>query len=188
MKPQRFAPLATALLVAAIPSLASVQVRIYEDGPDVIAEAIGNLDLPPSTTLAACGGTPGLTPNGAVAPAFGVICVGSGTGFAYSITGPASFGTGFGRYADSSSGGLFGVTGTLGLLATDGPRIRSRSTWTNTSLASLGLTPGDLGTWQLANGEQITARAEVPGPLGLLGVAAMWGWARRLRKRIREAG
>ena len=26
-----------------------------------------------------------------------------------------------------------------------------------------------------------------PAPAGLLGVAAMWGWARRLRKRIRGA-
>lgn len=171
----------------ASPSMAAVTITIAQQGPDVIARAIGTLDLPPSSNEAHCGGVPGLIQDGAIAPGIGAICLGSGSGYTYSISGPSTFGTGLGRYADSSDGGLFGLNSSLGILASKGTIIDSTSTWRNTSISDLGITPGDLGTWQLGHpGEgTITARAEVPGPLGFLGAAGLWSWSRRLRARVR---
>ena len=165
---------------------AAVDITIMQEGPDVIARAFGTLDLPPSTINAHCGGVPGTIPDGAIAPDIGAICVGSGGGFAYSITGPSSFGAGPGRYADTSSGGLFGFNSALGILATSGTIIDSTSTWSGATLADLGISPGGLGTWQTPGGS-VTARAEVPAPIGLLGVGAMLTWTRILRRKITEA-
>lgn len=175
------------ITTSAFPSMAAVSVTIAQHGPDVIARAIGTLDLPPASNEAHCGGVPGLIPDGAIAPGIGAICLGSGSGYAYSISGPNTFGTGPGRYADSSEGGLFGLNSSLGILATNSTIIDSISTWKNTSLSDLGITPGDLGTWQLGHsGEgRITARAEVPAPLGLIGAAGLWSFSRRLRARVR---
>lgn len=180
-----FIPTASALLLFASPALASVQISIYEAGPDVIAEAVGSLDLSGIADVTHCGGGPGLITDGAIAPALGAVCTGSGQGFAYSITGTSSFGAGFGRYADESAGPLFGVNGALGLLAASGPTINSRSVWRNATLASLGLKPGQIGAWQL-NGQPIEATA-TPGPAGPLAAAVGFGWAKRLRQRIRGA-
>lgn len=180
-----FPPAVAALLLSASPALASVEIRIFESGADVIAEAFGTLSLPSASGPTYCGGGPGVIPNGAIAPALGAVCVGSGQGFSYSITGPSSFGSGFGRYADESTGPVFGVNGALGLLATAGSTVNSRSIWRNADLADLGLQPGTLGTWQLG-GEAITATA-TPGPLGILSVATGWVCARRLRRRINSA-
>jgi hypothetical protein len=178
-----FIPAASALLLSASPALASVQIRIFESGADVVAEAIGSLSLPPTTMTTHCGGAPGVIPVGAIAPALGAVCVGSGQGFSYSITGPTSFGAGFGRYADESTGPVFGVNGALGLLATAGPTVNSVSIWRNAGLADLGLQPGTLGTWQVGS-ESITATA-TPGPFGILAAVLGWSWARRLRRRIK---
>ena len=178
-------PAASALLLFASPALASVQIRIFESGADVVAEAIGSLSLPVTTTTTHCGGAPGVIPFGAIAPALGAVCVGSGQGFSYTITGPTSFGVGLPRLADESTGPVFGVNGALGLLATAGPTVNSRSIWRNADLAALGLQPGTLGTWQVGS-ESITATA-TPGPLGILAAISGWSWSRRLRERIRRA-
>lgn len=171
----------------ASPSIAAVTITIAQHGPDVIARAIGTLNLSPTTNEAHCGGVPGLIPDGAIAPGIGAICLGSGSGYTYSISGPSTFGTGLGRYANSSDGGLFGLNSSLGILASNSTIIDSTSVWKDTSLSDLGITPGDLGTWQLGHsGEgRITARAEVPAPLGLIGAAGLWSFSRRLRARVR---
>lgn len=178
--------LVTAAFVAS-PALASVQISIDQIGPDVIAKAVGRLNVPPSLTVAHCGGVPNLIPDGALAPAIGAVCVGSGSGFSYSIAGPSSFGAGFGRYADSSTGGLFGFNSALGILAADGNIINSSSTWQNTSLADLGLTPGNLGTWTVSNSNDQILVVATPGPLGIMGTLGLFGWSRKLRQRIRES-
>lgn len=178
-----------ALLLTASPAVASVQITIYQRGSNVIAEAIGSLNLPPTSSTSHCGGAPGVLANGAISPALGAICVGSGQGYTYSISGgPTTFGGSLGRSADESWGDLFGLNSSLDLLATAGPIVDSQSIWRDTTLADLGLQPGPIGTWTLNHPAEgtITATA-TPAPLGLLGLSAMWAWTRRLRRRIREA-
>lgn len=185
---RRFIPASVVLLAAlGTGALAAVQIRIFELGPDVIAEAVGSLSLPPpvSTTPTHCGGTPGLFPNGAIAPSIGAICVGRGSsGFSYSIAGPQTIGLGAARPADESSGELFGLNSTLSLLATAGPEVDARSTWRNASIQTLGLRR-ETTTWSLTNGETVTLEV-VPAPMGLLGATGGWAFARRLRARIRR--
>lgn len=180
---------ATAALLTASLAVASVQITIYQSGPDVIAEAIGSLNLPPTSSTSHCGGAPGVLANGAISPALGAICTGSGAGFTYSLDGgPTNFGSSMGRSADESWGTLFGVNGSLNLLATAGSQVDSQSIWRNTSLADLGLQPGLIGTWTLDHpAEGTIAVTATPAPLGLLGLGALWAWARQLRRRIREA-
>lgn len=176
---------AAVLILAGLAAFASVKIDVYESGADVIARATGLLDLPAPLGSAYCGGSPGVIPNGAIAPASGSICLGSGQGFTYPITGPTGFGVGPGRYADESTGNLFGFNASLGILATPTSVVDSQSIWRNTTLAQLGLQSGDLGTWYVGD-QAITARASVPGPFGFLGVLAFWEWSRRLRHRIRS--
>lgn len=171
------------------PAMAAVQITIYESGSNVIAEATGTLNLPPTSGTTHCGGAPGVLANGAISPALGAICVGSGQGYTYSLDGgPTSFGGSLGRSADESWGSLFGLNSSLGLLATAGSIVDSHSIWRNTTLADLGLQSGPIGTWKLKHpGEGTITATATPAPLGLLGLGAMWAWARRLRRRIREA-
>lgn len=42
--------LAATVLLSPSKSTAAVQIKIFQDGPDTVAEAIGALDLPPSVT------------------------------------------------------------------------------------------------------------------------------------------
>ena len=81
-----------------------------------------------------------------------------------------------------------------------GATINSSSTFSGISLASLGMTTsGTLGTWTLVDpgdpsyiGDTISVQvnasrspASVPGPLPILGLAAAFGFSRKLRKRIK---
>ncbi len=87
---------------------------------------------------------------------------------------------------------------------TYGTPINSSATFNNTTLAALGFTTtGLIGSWFITTyfeNESTTdavdtinvvvgspAAAAVPGPLPLLGVAATFGWSRRLRHRIANA-
>lgn len=185
-----FAAALAALLTTATsaPAMAAVQITIYERGSDVIAEASGTLNLPPISSTSHCGGAPRVIADGAISPALGAICVGSGAGFVYSLDGgPTTFGESIGRSADESWGSLFGINSSLRLMATAGPIVDSQSIWPNTRLSDLGLQPGPIGTWTLDHpAEGTITAAATPAPLGLLGLGAMLGWARRLRRRIRH--
>ena len=174
--------LAATVLLSPSRSTAAVQIKIFQDGADTVAEAIGALDLPPSVTIAHCGGTPGLFEHGAIAPAISAICLGPAqAGFAYRLTGPTTFGLGLGKAADASSGTFFGINGNLGLLAVSNPDVNSRSIWYNTTLADLGLQPGSLASWQV--NDQEIKMAATPAPLPILASLGLFSWARKLRSR-----
>lgn len=181
---KRFLPLAASVLLFSSPAMASVQITIFEDGKNTIAEAVGSLDLPLSSTIAHCGGIPGLIPNGAVAPARSALCLGPAQGgFVYSITGPTAFGNSLGKHADESSGSFFGINGSIGIMALSSSEVNARSIWRNTSLKDLGIQPNSVNTW-LVNNQEIKMVA-TPGPLPVLGAIGLFGWARKLRNRIR---
>lgn len=178
-------PLMVALPLMATPSHAAIQITIAQDGPHVVARAIGSLPPAVSSNELHCGGFPGLLPHGGIAPSIGAICLGSGAGWAYRVTGPSSI-DGLARLADASSGSLFGVNGALGLLASASTTVNSSSTWHNITLADFGLQPGSIASWQVAGGEPITL-AVAPSPLGILGAVCSWRASRQLRHRIRGA-
>lgn len=180
--------LATLLLVTA--AAADVYITLTQSGPDVIARALGSLDLPPSPDIAHCGGTPGLFPSGAISPALGAICVGRGTGgFSYSIAGPSSFGPLWGQPATLSSGNFFGFSGTTGELVTASPEVDATSIWRNTTLADLGFTQfGPVAEWSTLtpNAERVSL-VVVPAPIAFLAPLFAFLAGRKLRQRIRAS-
>lgn len=192
--------LGAGLSLLAIPAgRADVLIELVESGSDVIATALGSLNLPTSNTITYCGNGPGQNLNGAIDPTIGAICVGpGGTGFEYMINigGTTSFGTQMGTEANSATGTFFGVngtqmllgspSGTQGLLNVDGKSIFSNKTLADLGISSLGV----IGTWTLpdpASGpdQTITLRA-TPGPLAVLGLPFAYGWSRTLRRRIQK--
>jgi hypothetical protein len=58
---------------------------------------------------------------------------------------------------------------------TEGERTVTISSWAYNDVPGAPITVGDTGS------------AEVPGPIGLAGLAAGAAWSRKLRRRIRQA-
>jgi hypothetical protein len=94
--------------------------------------------------------------------------------------------------------GTSSFTGFTSIFAIDtayvqGSAISFLGTFTNTTLASLGLssTTGLLGTWTIGS-DSIKlyagpAPTNVPGPLPLLGASAAFGFSRKLRSRLHRS-
>jgi len=184
--------------------------NIFESGFDVVVQTSGSLNLPAQLP------PPTFLPNpiqcqvfGAIISSFGYVGVcGPGTDLnQYPVTGPSAFsGSQSVSVASSNYSGINSVISGVSFPVfaidpayTNGSPINSNIIYNNRTLAGLGFTTtGLLGSWQL-NGVsgpdgQINvvlgppaAAAAVPGPLPLLGVAAAFGWSRRLRRRITTA-
>jgi hypothetical protein len=167
-------------------------LEFTQQGADVQLNVSSSLTglIPPTLNSSACLGnilTPSVGRNlaGCVSP-----------GYAYSIVGPANFGT------DTNSS--FAYTGNAFFLSAsseivlpttyaNGDSITGTGVFAGQTLSSLGLSstnPGDvLGTWTVGT-DSIEVRiggggVAVPGPLPLLGAAAAFAHSRRLRTRIR---
>jgi hypothetical protein len=186
------------------PAQAVLIFNFYELGGNLVVEGTGSLNLPSSPSYTGhCGtaelyldysfrtcATPGLQVN------------------SYGITGPTTLGAGIVPtlvWSSSNSGigltisylaGGFGIDSTYVSRAS----IFSSSTFNGITLTSLGMpSSGTLGTWTLVDpndptyvGDTISVQvnasrssASVPGPLPILGVAAAFGFSRKLRKRIK---
>lgn len=173
---------------------ASFVVTFLEDGGDVYAIGVGNLNYSDlvfvgeesgPNFLDSAGGSLLLGP----APAKGARAYSGG------ITGPATFGTGaFAAvdagvsYTPDEGGG--GIDGAAGLLyvpasyASDDP-LTLFAVWTGVTFAKLGLTPGTFTwTWGTSNPDSLTVIVSAvpePSSLGLLalGALALAGVARR---------
>lgn len=187
---RRKAAITVAALLLLLPAAADVFITVFQNGPDVVARAVGTLDLPPSPTISHCGGTPGLFPSGAISPSLGALCLGKGTGgFSYSIAGPQSFGPLWGRPASLSSGNFFGFSGTTGELVTASPEVDAISIWRDTTLSDLGfLDFGPIAEWTtLHPSPKRIALAVVPGPLAILAPLFAYRHSRILRQRLRSS-
>jgi hypothetical protein len=183
------------------PAQAVLIFNFYESGGNLVVEGTGSLNLPSLPSFSDnCGGLISLQYGFCTGP-WGYINVGN-------ITGPTTLGTGIAPVSSSSSdsgialaldyaSGFFGI----GFPYSPGDPIFSRSTFSGITLASLGMTtPGTLGTWTLFDpndssyvGDTISVQvnaggspANVPGPLPILGLAAAFGFSRKLRKRIKR--
>ena len=126
-------------------------VMLEEVGANVVASGSGVLDL---TGLSAPGGFfgyPGIGAGAAVIE-LGPVCD-TCEWFDYTgISGPANFGSGTGFNASSGIGDFVGVFGAEGVLVTpvdySGALLTSTDTFSGSSYASLGVTPGTyVWTW-----------------------------------------
>jgi hypothetical protein len=197
---RRFSPLLAApaaLLLIQGQAKAFLTYNIFESGGNVVVQTSGSLDLPGATGAAPVN----CNLNGAIVSSLGAICTGIDTmGAGYLITGPTVFNGTVDAFGASSVSGIFtGMIGTdnkfyIDPAYTSATPIVSSATFNGTTLAALGFTTtGLIGTWTLNGtsesiqvflGPPTPSGAAVPGPLPLFGVAAAFGWSRRLRKRI----
>ena len=176
--------------------------NIFESGGDVVVQTSGALDLTGATTTrnGTCGS------QGVIYSLEAFVCTGSNTVnlSIYDITGPSLFDGYVSAFGASNVSGMSTfIQASISGFAIDptylsNTPIVSSATFNTTTLAGLGFTPGLsglIGTWtingtresiQVSLGAPAVAApaASVPGPLPLFGVAAAFGWSRRLRKRI----
>jgi len=211
---KRFTPLLAApaaLLLSQGQAKAVLNVRIFDDGPNLkitvtgSISSLGNSAAPDAACL-----TYGFL-SGQFDPTDpSILCTGiDQTSPFYSVTGPAGFGgsgyinatsvqgLNFQLYPSSYNTGVntspaydpYKGTYTIDTAYVLGQDFFSSATFNGKSLASEGFTArGLVGTWAInGTSESINVYigpAAVPGPLPLLGVGAAFGWSRRLRKRI----
>jgi hypothetical protein len=193
------------------PAQAVLIFNFYESGSDLVIEGTGSLSLPsPLATFPLPFSTGLLDLDSAFA--IGIPDPRTGIGL-YSITGPTTLGVGIiptskgGIPSSSDSDISLALIYSINIFAIDstyasGTSILSSSTFTGISLASLGMpNSGTLGTWMIIDpgdptyvGDTISVQvnatsggspASVPGHLPVLGLAAAFGFSRKLRKRIK---
>ena len=166
-----FPLLGAAMLISAGLSAPAAQanyiVTLTQRGSDVVETGNSSLDL---TALTSLGGSH--TEWGRINASFGLVVLGpvlgptnqTGTPVAVyeGMTGPSSFGSGGFEYANSGSGNIVGLAGSL-ITGTpilgvpvgyvSGSSLRtSTDTWDDATFASLGVTPG-LYTWTWGSGK-----------------------------------
>ena len=187
--------IACALVAATAAANASPYVVTLEQvGSDVVATGSGEINL---------AGFPGsfLTSTASAAiradPDYILLGTGELQGYGLSITGPSSFGSGSGTFADLSSGDAVGINGSNTIYLPDGyvsdTALSSSATWDSATFASLGVTPGTY-VWTFGTGADqsitldIVASTPLPAalPLFATGLGAL-GFLSRRKKRKAQA-
>jgi hypothetical protein len=187
---------AAALLIATFGGQAGAAliIDVSQVGANVVATGSGTIDLTGLTYLG------GFSTNAGTIPDIALIYVGpSGTLDVYTgASGPTSFGSGGDTTAPSSgTGDIFGVQGnglSLGSLIdvpagyVSGSPLSGSMTFDNTTIASVGLTPGTYTyTWGSGtDADSLTINiASVPEPSSLImaGAAALAGLGLWIRRR-----
>lgn len=192
--------LATVLLcMATCVSQAAVVINMAEQGGDVVATMSGTLNITDLST-GGTGGQPGF-----MNPSSGLLLLGGSTNsFAVytTITSPpnaGAFGTGGSTLTSSFSGDFLGLISLNSSIRvptgyTSGAALSSTTTWSSTTLATLGVTPGDY-VWSWGSGANadtatLSVAAPVPEPatwmLGL-GAAACGGIGTWRQRSLRKA-
>lgn len=191
-------PAALALLAATSLQPAKAENMFYNivEAADGLIQvyADGQLDLDGAQLLGvdSCGDA------GAIVSSSAVICTGPDEFVTtYSLSGPSSFAGSVNMEAIAVAGIPIGISGALGYFLIDGSyqsgtNLYSTATFNGPLQAAGFTTTGLLGTWTIdGTGSLIqvvvtpyTPPEPVPGPLPMLGVAAAFGYSRRLRRRI----
>jgi len=211
---KRFTPLLAApvaLLLSQGQAKAILNVRIFDDGPNLKVTVTGSIaSLGNSAAPDAACLTYGFLTGQFDPTDPSILCTGiDQVSPFYSVTGPAGFGGSgyinatsvqgfnFQLYPSSYNTGVnaspaydpYKGTYTIDTAYVLGQDFFSSATFNGKSLAGEGFTArGLVGTWAInGTSESINVYigpASVPGPLPCLGVGAAFGWSRRLRKRI----
>jgi len=211
---KRFTPLLAApvaLLLSQRQAKAILNVRIFDDGPNLKVTVTGSIaSLGNSAAPDAACLTYGFLTGQFDPTDPSILCTGiDQVSPFYSVTGPAGFGGSgyinatsvqgfnFQLYPSSYNTGVnaspaydpYKGTYTIDTAYVLGQDFFSSATFNGKSLAGEGFTArGLVGTWAISGtSESINVYigpASVPGPLPCLGVGAAFGWSRRMRKRI----
>ena len=187
----RNAAIAAALILASLQGTADagVVIDVSQVGSDVVATGSGSLDLtglsltvtvPLSTTLDPIGG---------------VIIIGPSPGGSFDgysgFQGPSSFGPGGQTFPSEGTGDLMGVDNFDGNIQVpagyvSGTPLAGSSTFDNTTIAGLGLTPGTYTyTWSSDSLTVVVASVPEPSSLAMAGMAAAAGLIAARRRRSR---
>lgn len=194
-------------LIGAAPAQALVTLKVLQVGPDVVVNGRGSAKTAGLTSM----GTEATWTNvlSPVQVYAGPAAFSDGNVSLWSnLSGPSSFGSdpAVFEYPDPGStlsfGKLFGILTSsnpadirLVLPSTyvSGTTISGRTTYTNVTLAQLGLTSGLTYTWSWGSGPTADSLelqidpTPVPAPLPIAGAAAAFHSVQRLRRRLRPA-
>lgn len=194
-------------LIGAAPAQALVTLKVLQAGPDVVVNGRGSAKTAGLTSM----GTEATWTNvlSPVQVYAGPAAFSDGNVSLWSnLSGPSSFGSdpAVFEYPDPGStlsfGKLFGILTSsnpadirLVLPSTyvSGTTISGRTTYTNVTLAQLGLTSGLTYTWSWGSGPTADSLelqidpTPVPAPLPIAGAAAAFHSVQRLRRRLRPA-
>jgi hypothetical protein len=194
-------------LIGAAPAQALVTLKVLQVGPDVVVNGRGSAKTAGLTSV----GTEATWTNvlSPVQVYAGPAAFSDGNVSLWSnLSGPSSFGSdpAVFEYPDPGStlsfGKLFGILTSsnpadirLVLPSTyvSGTTISGRTTYTNVTLAQLGLTSGLTYTWSWGSGPTADSLelqidpTPVPAPLPIAGAAAAFHSVQRLRRRLRPA-
>jgi PEP-CTERM motif-containing protein len=172
------------------PAEAGYVVTLTQQGTDVVATGSGSLDLTGLTFLELNSPPPPGGEEARINASVGLVVLGPTSSTAINVykglTGPSSLGSGSFEDADSGSGSLVGVAGSLapfpilGVLVgyvSGSPLGTSTDTWDHATFASLGVKPGVYEwTWGSGANQNFTLDA-VPEPstwaMMLLGFAGL---------------
>ena len=192
--------LAVAAFSFAPSAQAGVIININQVGSDVVATGSGTLNV---TGLTVVGGASGADSSQIDGPISGVLLgpTAGGSDWAWNgAVGPAAFASGSVFFANSGSGPVLGIQGLGGDLYTppgyiSGTFLSSTDTWSNTTLAALGLIPGTyVYTWNSgvttagvstsSLDDSVTVNIGTPEPASicLLGAGLLALGLRRLRR------
>jgi hypothetical protein len=200
--------LAPALLAPA-PARAIVTLRVQQVGNDVVITGSGTANTNGLTAAGTDNDYTNVLTDALIYAGPNAFTDGPGEAVGVSLwsnisTGPLLFGSvpGVTELPDSGRGDLFGIVANyfentsgaqrlvLPLGYSSGTTLNGTSTFTNITLAELGLTPGQIETWSWgAGGNADSLRLEVdpvPAPLPIAGAAAVFLRIKRLRRRSRQ--
>ncbi len=159
---------------------AEYTMYIYQSGTDVVASGSGAIN---TAGISLFGNTGNFIPD--TQPSVARILVGPGISTQWQgISGPTSFGPGGQAFATSVTGTVVGIVGVNGSIRlpqgyVSGTPMQATGTWSNRTLASLGLTNGTYTyTWGAgANADSLTLRIGAAPPAPPAPVPTMSEWA-----------
>jgi hypothetical protein len=179
------------------PARAAYVVTLEQEGANVVAAGSGAIDF----TDLSFDGSSGVSPSSGILAIAGLINIGVSHGIDIytGFTGPTSFGPGQGIDANSSSGDFVAIQAEFQQLVVppgyvSGSPLSSTSTWDDTTLSELGVTPGTYKwTWGSgANADSFTLDIKaIPEPstwaMMLIGFAGLGFAGYRASRRTAAA-
>jgi hypothetical protein len=170
---------AVAIAAIAPPARAAYTITLIESAGNVVASGSGSFNLS-SLTSGAPGAARGFVQANSAGLYVGPTSLTAVTPYS-SVAGPASFGSGGFQVANSGSGSIAGIDGT-GIVVptgyTSGTATSGTATWTGTTFAALGVTPGTyVWTWGTGpSADSLVLQIGPVAPAATQPVPTLSGW------------